>query len=110
MDRQKQIAAAQEKVLPELVLKNAKIVNVFTGEILSGDVAITDGYIVGVGRYRGQTERDVDGRYIVPGFVDAHLHIESSMVMPDVYAMEALRHGTTTIITDPHEIVNVSGA
>ncbi len=109
MDRKKWIRAAQEQERPELVLKNGMVVNVFTGEILKEDVAITDGYIVGVGSYHGQKEIDVSGKYVVPGFINAHLHVESSMVTPAVYAMEELRHGTTTVITDPHEIANVGG-
>ena len=109
MKLEKLIRAAQEKDLPDLVLKNAKIVNVFTGEILPGDIAVADGYIVGIGKYHGRIEKDVSGKYVVPGFINAHLHVESSMVTPAVYAMEELRHGTTTIITDPHEIANVGG-
>lgn len=109
MNIQKLISAAQQKELPDLVLKNGRILNVFTGEIISGDVAVTDGYIAGIGDYSGRTERDVGGRYIVPGFINAHVHVESSMVTPQVYSLEELRHGTTTIITDPHEIVNVGG-
>lgn len=109
MNTEKLIAAAQEKVLPDLVLKNGKVVNVFTGEILTGDVAVTDGCIAGVGHYHGKTEKDISGKYVVPGFINAHLHVESSMVTPDVYAQEELRHGTTAIITDPHEIANVGG-
>lgn len=109
MKMQKLIRAAQEQELPDLVLKNARVVNVFTGEILPGDIAVADGYIVGIGQYQGRTEKDVGGRYVVPGFINAHLHVESSMVTPAVYAVEELRHGTTTIITDPHEIANVGG-
>lgn len=109
MYSEKLINAALGKELPDLVLKNGRIVNVFTGEIRYGDVAVTDGIIVGVGSYSGKREEELAGRYVVPGFINAHLHIESSMVTPSVYAMEELRHGTTTIITDPHEIVNVGG-
>lgn len=109
MDHERLISTAQEKELPDLVLKNGRIVNVFTGEIISGDVAITGGYIVGTGSYSGKEEKQLDGRYIVPGFINSHLHVESSMVTPLVYSMEELRHGTTTVITDPHEIVNVGG-
>ena len=93
----------------ELVLKNAKVVNVFTGEIIDGDIAITDGVIVGVGKYRGKKEIDICGKYVAPGFINSHVHVESSMATPEVYAMEELRQGTTTIITDPHEIANVGG-
>ena len=103
------INTAQEKELPDLVLKNAKTVNVFTGEIISGDIAITDGIIVGVGEYSGKNEKDLGGKYVVPGFVNAHVHVESSMVTPPVYSVEELKWGTTTIVTDPHEIVNVGG-
>ena len=103
------IRAAQETDTPELVLKNGRVVNVFTGEIITGDVAVSEGTILGVGRYHGKKEVELEGRYVVPGFINAHLHVESSMVTPAVYAMEELRHGTTTIITDPHEIANVGG-
>ncbi len=103
------IETAQERELPDLVLKNGKIVNVFTGEILDGDVAVTDGVIVGVGAYHGKNEKDLQGKYVVPGFINAHLHVESSMVTPPVYSYEELKWGTTTVITDPHEIANVGG-
>lgn len=109
MNTEKLINTAQEKELPDLVLKNAKIINVFTGEIINGDIAVTDGIIVGVGEYSGRKNIDLNGKYVAPGFINAHVHIESSMVTPSVYSDEELRHGTTTIITDPHEIVNVSG-
>ena len=93
----------------ELVLKNAKIVNVFTGEILAGDVAIEAGIIVGIGSYEGKTERDMTGKYICPGFIDSHLHLESTLVTPGELVTVASRHGTTTFIVDPHESANVSG-
>lgn len=109
MKLERLIETAQEKELPDLVLKNGKIVNVFTGEIIDGDVAITDGIIVGTGSYHGKSEKDVQGKYIVPGFINAHVHVESSMVTPPVYSYEELKWGTTTVITDPHEIANVGG-
>ena len=93
----------------ELVLKNAKIVNVFTGEILAGDVAIEEGIIAGIGSYEGKTERDMTGKYICPGFIDSHLHLESTLVTPGELVTVASRHGTTTFIVDPHESANVSG-
>ena len=93
----------------ELVLKNAKIVNVFTGEIIEGDLAIEDGIIVGIGSYEGKTERDMSGKYICPGFIDSHLHLESTLVTPAELVTVASRHGTTTFIVDPHESANVSG-
>lgn len=93
-----------------LVLKNGSIVNVFTEEILQGDVKIEGGRIVGIGEYSGEEEVDCSGKYICPGFIDAHVHIESSMVSPLEFAKTILPSGTTTIIADPHEMVNVAGA
>lgn len=106
----KLINAAQEKTVPDLVLKNGTVLNVFTGELLHEDVAIAKGYIIGTGSYTARKEVDVNGKFIVPGFINSHVHVESSMVTPLVYSLEELRHGTTTIITDPHEIANVGGA
>ncbi len=95
---------------PTLVLKNANVVNVFSGEIIRGDVALFRDRIIGVGTYSAPREIDIAGGYLCPGFVDAHMHIESSMVTPDVFSSVVLPHGTTAIIADPHEIANVSGA
>lgn len=92
-----------------LVIKNAKVVNVFTDEIQQQDVAIYEDYIVGVGEYSGENEIDAQGLYLTPGLIDAHVHIESSMVVPASYAAVVIPHGTTTIIADPHEIANVCG-
>lgn len=103
-----QTALGQEK--PDLVLKNARILNVFSGEIVRGDIAVTCGMIAGVGDYNeGEQTVDLEGRYVAPGLIDAHCHVESSMVVPAVYCAEAVRQGTTTLITDPHEITNVAG-
>ncbi|MEG2217430.1 MAG: adenine deaminase [Clostridia bacterium] len=93
-----------------LVIKNAKIVNVFTEEIIEGDVAIRDGIIIGVGSYSGKVEIDAKGGYLTPGLFDGHVHIESSMAHPSRFANVILEKGTTTIIADPHEIANVCGA
>ncbi len=93
----------------ELVLKNANIVNVFSHEIITGDVAIDNGMIVGIGEYEGVKNIDLTGKYITPGFIDPHVHIESSMVSPLEFAKAIVPMGTTTIITDPHEIANVCG-
>ena len=93
----------------ELVLKNANIVNVFSHEIIKGDVAIESGTIVGIGNYEGIDTIDLDGKYITPGFIDPHVHIESSMVSPVEFSKAIVPRGTTTIITDPHEIANVCG-
>ncbi|SET52967.1 Adenine deaminase [Natronincola peptidivorans] len=97
------------RVKPELVLKNAKIVNVFSHEIIEGDIAIDDGKIVGIGEYEGIEVYEMDGRYVAPGLIDAHVHIESSMVTPGQFARGIVPRGTTTIIADPHEIANVCG-
>ena len=94
----------------DLVLKNAEVFHVFTGEFIQGDIAIADGYIAGTGSYFGIEEIDMSGRYIVPGLIDAHVHIESSMLTPYQFAKAALPCGVTTVITDPHEIANVCGA
>lgn len=93
----------------ELVLKNANIVNVFSHEIVKADVAIQKGIIVGIGSYDGIKNIDLNGKYITPGFIDPHVHIESSMVSPAEFAKAIVPMGTTTIITDPHEIANVCG-
>lgn len=92
-----------------LVVKNAKIVNVFTEEIIEGDVAVRDGIILGIGSYSGRHEIDAQGAYLVPGLIDGHVHIESSMAHPSRFADVILQQGTTTIIADPHEIANVCG-
>lgn len=92
-----------------LALKNGRIVNVFTGEILRADVAVRDGIIVSVGECSGDDEIDLDGAFVCPGFIDAHVHIESSMTTPAGFAQVAMRQGTTTAIADPHEIANVAG-
>lgn len=93
----------------ELVLKNANIVNVFSHEIVKADVAIEKGIVVGIGSYDGINNIDLNGKYITPGFIDPHVHIESSMVSPAEFAKAIVPMGTTTIITDPHEIANVCG-
>ena len=95
----------------DLVLKNLKLVDVFTGEIVESNVAVKDGLIAGVSRsYRGKKEIDLGGRYLAPGYIDAHLHLESTMVTPNELVCTAAKHGTTTFIVDPHEAANVSGA
>ena len=101
------VAAGREKA--DLVLKNAKYLNVFSNEFLCGDIAVANGLIAGVGKYDGKTEIDVSGKLVLPGFIDAHIHLESSMVTPAEFAKAGVAHGTTTVITDPHEITNVMG-
>lgn len=104
-----QLAAAKGDQRADLVLKNAKIVNVFTNEIEAGDIAIQAGMIVGIGRYDGKTEVDLQGQYVCPGLIDGHIHIESSMLCGPAFEQAVLPHGTTAVITDPHEISNVAG-
>ena len=101
------VAAGREKA--DLVLKNATYVNVFSGELDTRDIAVAEGLIVGLGRYAGTQEVDMTGKIVCPGFLDAHIHLESSLVSPAEFARAVLPHGTTTVITDPHEITNVMG-
>ncbi|MFH5881815.1 adenine deaminase [Liberiplasma polymorphum] len=93
----------------ELVLKNGRIINVYTNEIEAGDIAIENGMIIGIGNYDGIKEIDMKNHYIAPGLIDGHVHIESSMLTPAEFAKLIVPKGTTTIIADPHEIANVSG-
>jgi len=92
-----------------LVLKNARIVNVYSGTIDEGDIAIEDGVIAGIGKYEGLKETDLCFRYVAPGLIDGHVHIESSMLVPSEFARIVVPRGTTTVIADPHEIANVCG-
>lgn len=107
--KQRLIAVAAGREKADLVLKNAKYLNVFSNEFLCGDIAVANGLIAGVGKYDGKTEMDVSGKLVLPGFIDAHIHLESSMVTPAEFAKAVVAHGTTTVITDPHEITNVMG-
>ena len=102
-----EVAAGRKKA--DLVLKNADYVNVFSDEICHCDIAIAQGLIVGMGSYSGEQEIDLTGKVVLPGFIDAHVHLESSLVNPAEFAKAVLRHGTTTVVTDPHEIANVMG-
>lgn len=101
------VAAGREPA--DLVLKNAKYINVFSNDLLTGDIAIARGRIVGIGSYQGKREVDVTGKIICPGFIDGHIHLESSLVSPTEFVRAVLPHGTTTVIVDPHEIANVMG-
>ncbi len=103
------VAVAAGEKPADLVLKNAQVFHVFTGEFLPGDVAIQGGYIAGVGRYSGREEVDLKGRYLTPGFIDGHVHLESGLVSPTEFARLVVAAGTTTVIADPHEIANVVG-
>ncbi len=95
----------------DLLLTNGRVINVFTGEIIEADVAIAGDTIVGVGEgYEAHEELDLGGRYVCPGLIDAHVHVESSMVAPPQFARAVVVRGTTSAVTDPHEIANVAGA
>ena len=102
-----EVASGREKA--DLVLKNVSYVNVFSSQICHGDIAVAEGLIVGMGEYSGKTEVDVSDKLVLPGFIDAHIHLESAMVSPHEFAKAVLPHGTTTVICDPHEIANVMG-
>jgi adenine deaminase len=104
------ILAASGAKKASLVLKNARVINVFTAELEEGDIAIEAGYIVGVGEYEGQTEIELGGAVVCPGLIDGHIHLESSMVAPGEFERSVVPHGTQAVITDPHEIANVAGA
>ena len=93
----------------DLVIKNCKVVDVYGGTIIAGDIAIVDGVVAGIGDYQGRQVFDAGGRFASPGFTDSHIHIESSYVSPEEIGRLLVPHGTTTIIADPHEIVNVCG-
>ena len=104
------MAVARGDEPADLVLAGGKVLSVFTKEWLDVDVAIKDGHVVGLGRYEGGRERrDVSGAFLVPGFIDAHMHIESSKLMVDEFARAVMAHGTTAVVADPHEIANVLG-
>ncbi len=107
---QQRIRAARRQIPSDLVLKKGRVVNVFSGEILDRDVAVHQGVIVGVGEdYTGELEVDAQGRHIAPGLIDGHMHVESTMLLPSRLAAALLVHGTTAIVSDPHEIANVMG-
>ncbi|GLI55646.1 adenine deaminase [Propionigenium maris DSM 9537] len=101
------VAAKRKKA--ELLLKNCRIVDVFSGEIAEGNLAIDSGKIVGIGDYQGLKEIDLNGKFLAPGLIDSHVHMESSMISPGQFARAVVPRGTTGVVTDPHEIANVCG-
>lgn len=105
----KLIDTAAGRIPADVVIKNCKVVNVFSGKIVEGDIAISGDQIAGIGEYEGKNVVDAEGRYAAPGFIDSHIHIESSYVSPEEIGRLLVPHGGTTIIADPHEIVNVCG-
>jgi adenine deaminase len=110
LDRQHLLAVARGDEPADLVVRDARVFSVFTREWLGGDLAVADGRIAGLGRYEGRETVDAGGSMLVPGFVDAHVHIESSMLTLERFAEVILARGTTTIVADPHELANVVGA
>lgn len=107
---QERVAVSDGRAKADLVITNGRIINVFSGEIMESDIAIKNGYIAGIGDFP-DAEKVIDaaGAFIAPGFIDAHVHVESAMVTPAEFARVLLPNGVTTIVTDPHEIANVAG-
>ena len=103
------ILTARGKKKADIVIKNINIVDVLSGNIFKGDIAISGKYIAGCGSYDGEKIIDGLGKYAIPGLIDSHIHIESSYICPEKLSKMIVPHGTTTIITDPHEITNVKG-
>src|SRR5579864_4284485 len=109
VDLARRIAVARGDEPADVVLKGGRVLSVFTREWLETDVAIVDGWIAGLGDYEGRETIDVTGRHLVPGFIDAHMHLESTKLLPDEFARLVLPLGTTAVVADPHEIANVLG-
>ena len=107
-DLDRMISAARDGK-PTFVIRDVRVINVFTNEIVRTNVAIAEDTIIGIGNYSCEHEYNAHGAYLAPGLIDAHVHIESSMVIPASFAQILLPKGTTTIIADPHEIANVAG-
>ena len=107
LDQMIDVAAGRTRA--DLVLKNANVVNVFTCDVTPGDIAIHGSFIAGIGEYVGNEVIDLKGKYVSPSFIDGHVHVESSMVMPIQYARAVVPHGTGAVVADPHEIANVLG-
>ena len=110
MNLNETIKAAHGEKPVDLLLTNSQIINVFSGEVVSDAIAISEGVIVGFGQYEAKNVADLKGRYVAPGFIDGHVHIESSMTCISEFARAVVVHGTTTVAADPHEIANVLGA
>jgi len=105
----KLVDTASGRCPADLVIRNAKVVDVYGGTIMEGDIAIVDGCVAGIGNYEGKSVYDAKGKFAAPGFIDSHIHIESAYVTPEEIGRLLVPHGATTIIADPHEIVNVNG-
>ena len=109
VDLARRIAVARGDVAADLVVRGGRVLSVFTREWLEADVAVVDGFVAGIGSYEGKETLDADGRYVVPGLVDAHMHLESVKLLVDEFARLVLPFGTTAVVADPHEIANVLG-
>jgi adenine deaminase len=108
LKRKIEVAAGKKRC--DMVFRNAKIVDVLSHEIIEGSLGVDNGMVVGIGPYDGEVEIDVKGKYLMPGLIDSHVHIESSLAPPVAFARAVIPHGTTTVIADPHEIANVKGS
>jgi adenine deaminase len=108
-DLARRIAVARRDEPADLVVRGGRVLSVFTREWLETDVAVCDGYVAGLGDYEGDETLDVSGRYVVPGFIDSHMHLESTKLLVDEFARLVLPMGTTAVVADPHEIANVLG-
>jgi adenine deaminase len=109
MDLARRLAVARGDEPADLVVRGGRVLSVFTREWLETDLAIADGYVAGLGGYEGENEIDASGRFVVPGFIDAHMHLESPKLLPDEFARLVLPLGTTAVVADPHELANVLG-
>ena len=108
-DLARRIAVARGDEPADLVVRGGRVLSVFTREWLEADVAVCGGYVAGLGEYEGAETIDASGRYVVPGFIDAHMHLESTKLLVDEFARLVLPLGTTAVVADPHEIANVLG-
>lgn len=109
MERSRLIEVASGRRAADLILRNCRLVNVYTHQVTETSVVVDQGLVVGFGQQEAEIERDLKGRFLIPGLIDSHVHIESSLLSPEQFALVALPHGTTTIVADPHEIANVCG-
>src|ERR671918_1872906 len=105
----RRISVARRSEPADLVLAGGRVLSVFTGELLEADVAVAGEHVAGLGRYEGRETVDVSGLILLPGFIDGHMHLESTKLMVDRFAGAVLPWGTTTVVLDPHEIANVFG-
>ena len=108
-DLARRLAVARGDEPADLLIRGGRVLSVFTREWLETDVAVVDGFVAGLGDYEGRETLDASGRFVVPGFIDAHMHLESTKLLPDEFARLVLPFGTTAVVADPHEMANVLG-